>query len=158
MNMWKEIYINDYDFVFNYIKSKYNKQDDIEDLMNDTFIEFIKFYDSNKSSSRTFWILLMKNKIKTQHRRLFQQIFKDINRDIDIPETETDINHLLIREKLDFSITFINSNKDSNILYDYFINQLSEKETVIKHNIKIGRLKYIISKFKKEINIEWNKI
>jgi len=156
--MWEEIYNNEYDIVYKYIRSIYPNQENLSDFMNDTFIELIKYYDSSKSSPRTFWVFLMKNKIKTQHRRFFQQIYKGIKREIDIPEKISDIDHLLIKEKLDFSISFINNHKYSDLLYDYFINQLSEKETIVKYDIKIGKLKYIIMIFKKQINKEWNKI
>jgi len=57
MYMLNKIYKENYNFVYNYILKQYG------DFMNDTFIDFIKFYDDSKSKPSTFLIMLMINKI-----------------------------------------------------------------------------------------------
>jgi RNA polymerase sigma factor (sigma-70 family) len=163
-----KIYEENYDKVYNYmIKNYYNFNFLIEDYINDTFIDFMNYYDETRSAPSTFWILLLRNKMasiyKYKNKYEYNNIFsveitnEYIDDNYDIYDEEE--NNIIKNKKLKIIHDQIDklNKQDKDIVFEYFFNNELMKNISIKLDININTIKSTISRFRKKNINEWEK-
>ena len=131
---------------YTWVKNK----NDLDELINDTFLRFDKTYDSSQSGEYTFLVVILKSMI-TQYNRDKKDFFVESDElyDIEYYDYEYDYEYEENKNKLRNEIFNLKKYREEAIMY--FIEHYSIEEISNELKINTNTLKTRITSIKKTI-------
>ena len=146
---FNKIYVDYIESVKRYMKFNYTLEDG-DDLIQESFIQFYRYYDGS-TKPITFWIHILKNKVKAKFKIQKNEMYRY---DRELPESPSDAEYL--SDRYEIILNEINTNKNSDVLYDFYINGYKMKDIAITYDFSFSKIKLIIFYFKKKMNEKYS--
>lgn len=158
-NILYKKYYEDYKNLVAYIISLYiNKKEDIEDLIDEVFIDFFKNYKNIKTNKKSYLTAISKNKAINfvKKNNLFETNYNLDENSFFVPIETTNIEYYKLQDIMkkildDLSIDIILKHINDDLSFKEIANILGLKETTIKTKYYRGLKE--INKYYKEHNL-----